>query len=83
VSGSRAQTNGAKSAFAKASADDYLVRFGLCVGGLRTAKACGSGIRADVKLPVATSIQPDRSAIKPAATVTNKNSSPGRARHKP
>jgi hypothetical protein len=38
---------------------------------------------ADVKLPVATSIRPDRLAIKPAATVTRQNSSPRRARHKP
>jgi hypothetical protein len=38
---------------------------------------------ADAKLPVANLIQPDRSAIKPAATVTRTNSSPGRARHKP
>src|SRR5882757_9719437 len=34
---------------------------------------------AGVKLPVATSIQPDRPAIEPAATVTRQNSSPRRS----
>jgi hypothetical protein len=38
---------------------------------------------AGVKLPVANSVRPDRSAIKPAVTVTKQNSSPGRSRHKP
>src|SRR5439155_23169314 len=65
----------------------------LAVSGQQACKTNGeSSVRqnrvvlasvADVKLPVARSIQPDRSAIKPAATVTKTNSSPGRARHKP
>ena len=38
---------------------------------------------AGAKLSVARSIQPDRRAIKPAATVTRRIRSPGRARHKP
>ncbi len=38
---------------------------------------------AGAKLSVAISIRPDRSAIKPAATVTRRIPSPGRARHKP
>jgi hypothetical protein len=38
---------------------------------------------AGAKLSVATSIQPDPVSLKPAATVTRRIRSPGRARHKP
>jgi hypothetical protein len=38
---------------------------------------------ADAKLSVAEAIRPDRFGLKPAATVTQRNSSPRRSRHKP
>jgi hypothetical protein len=63
-----AQTNDA-SAFAKASTDLHLIpakpldEDGCCVRQNRVVLASV----ADVKLPVANLIQPDRSAIKPAA----------------
>jgi hypothetical protein len=49
---------------------------------MRTAKPCGPDTRGWCQLPVATSIQPDRPAIKPAATEARGIRLRG-ARHKP
>jgi hypothetical protein len=78
------RTNGAKSAFAKASADGYQARRNLWCWQLRTAKACGSGTRCWCQVG-GDVCRPDRAwQNRQFADDGDKtNSSPGRARHKP
>ena len=78
------RTNGAVSGFAKTSSEGYQARRSLLAktGCVRQNRVVPTPV-AGAKLPVATSIRPDRSAIKPAATVTRRIRRRGRARHKP
>ena len=49
----------------------------------RTAKPCGPDTRGWVKLPVAHPIQPDRLSHQAGSDGGQRNSAPGRSRHKP
>jgi hypothetical protein len=73
-----ARTNGVASVFAKASADGYQARRSLVAktGCVRQNRVVPTPV-AGAKLSVASSIQPDRPAFKPAATVTRTNSLAG------
>ena len=77
------QTNGAKAGFVRFFVGSAYPAERLAKTGCVRQKRVVPASVADAKLSVADAVQPDRFSLEPAATVTKRNSSPGRARHKP